>query len=146
MCMPYWKMILAGLMLSMQVPALAAGTPVNLYKNPNCGCCDLYAEHLEANGFAVKLINTTDMTSIRKKYGVPEKLEGCHTAIINGYVFEGLIPAEYVKRVLTERKPIKGIALPGMPVGAPGMPGNKRGPLTIYHISGQATPAVYASF
>ncbi len=146
MRMPYWKMILAGLTFSMQVPALAAGTPVNLYKNPNCGCCDLYAEHLEANGFTVKLINMTDMTSIKKKYGVAEKLEGCHTAIIGGYVFEGLIPAEHVKRVLNERKPVKGIALPGMPVGVPGMPGKKRGPLTIYYISGQATPGVYATF
>lgn len=144
--MQYWKAIFAGLALAAQVPALAAGTPVKLYKNPNCGCCDLYAEHLEAKGFDVKLVNMTDMTSIKKKYGVPEKLEGCHTALINGYVFEGLIPADYVRRVLNERKPVKGIALPGMPVGAPGMPGKKRGPLTLYYISDQASPTVYASF
>ena len=144
--MRYWKMILASLALAAQVPALAAGTPVKLYKNPNCGCCDVYAEHLEANGFSVKLVDMTDMTSVKKKYGVPEKLEACHTAIINGYVFEGLIPAEYVKRVLNERKPVKGIALPGMPVGVPGMPGKKRGPMTIYYVSGQATPTIYATF
>ena len=144
--MHYWKTILAGLALAVQVPALAANTPVNLYKNPDCGCCDIYAEHLEVNGFSVKLVDTTDMTSIKKKYGVPEKRKGCHTAIIDGYVFEGLIPAEYARRVLNERKPINGIALPGMPVGVPGMPGKTREPLTIYYISSQATSAVYTTF
>ena len=145
--MPYWKAMLTALSLAVHIPVLAAaGTPVNLYKNPNCGCCDIYGEYLEANGFTVDLVNTTDMTSIKKKYGVPEKLEGCHTAIIDGYVFEGLIPVEYVRRVLKERKPVKGIALPGMPVGTPGMPGKKLGPLTIYYISGQAAPPVYARF
>lgn len=144
--MPSWKSILTGLALAVHLPALAAGTPVDLYKNPNCGCCDIYAEHLQTNGFTVKLVNVTDMTSIKKKYAVPEKLEGCHTAIIDGYMFEGLIPAEYVRRVLNERKRVRGIALPGMPVGVPGMPGKKPGPLTIYYISGQATPAVYATF
>ena len=144
--MPCWKAVLIGLALAAHVPVLAAGTPVDLYKNPNCGCCDIYAKHLEANGFSVKLVNTTDMTSIKKKYGVPEKLEGCHTAIIDRYVFEGLIPAEYVRRVLNEHKPINGIALPGMPGGVPGMPGEKRGLLTIYYISGQAKPALYTTF
>lgn len=140
------KILLIALTLGLQLPAMAAGTPVKLYKNPNCGCCDVYAQHLEANGFKVELINTTDMASIKQKYAVPEKLEGCHTAIIEGYVVEGLVPAEHVKRLLKERSPAKGIALPGMPVGAPGMPGDKRGPLHIYYLGSGATPKVFASF
>lgn len=144
--MRYTKSLLMALILGLQSPVFAAGTPVKLYKNPNCGCCDIYARHLEANGFKVDLVNTTNMTPIKRKYGVPEKLEACHTAVIDGYVFEGLIPAEYVERVLAERKPMKGISLPGMPVGVPGMPGKKKETLHIYYIGEEATPRVFASF
>lgn len=144
--MRYPKILLMALTLGLQLPALAATIPVKLYKNPNCGCCDLYAKHLEANGFKVELINTTAMTSIKQKYGVPEKLEGCHTALIEGYVVEGLVPAEHVKRLLKERRSVKGVSLPGMPVGAPGMPGNKQAPLHIYYLDSGATPKIFASF
>lgn len=144
--MRHWKSLLMTLTIGVQLPAFAAGTPVQLYRNPNCGCCNIYADYLKTNGFDVQLVNTTDMLSIAKKYAIPEKLEGCHTAIIDGYIFEGLIPVEYVKRVLNERKPIKGISLPGMPVGAPGMPGTKKGPLHVYYISNASTPQIFASF
>jgi len=144
--MRYWKSLLMTLTISLQLPAFAAGTPVQLYRNPNCGCCNIYADYLKANGFDVQLVNTTDTSSIAKKYAIPEKLEGCHTAVINGYIFEGLIPVEYVKRVLNEHKPIKGISLPGMPVGAPSMPGKKKGPLSIYYIEDTPTPRIFATF
>ena len=144
--MRYWKPLLVTLTIGLQLPAFAAGTSVQLYRNPNCGCCNIYADYLKANGFDVHLVNTTDMSSIAKKYAIPEKLEACHTAIIDGYIFEGLIPVEYVKRVLNEHRPVKGISLPGMPVGVPGMPGNKRGPLNIYYISDLPSPQVFATF
>ncbi|OGB26683.1 MAG: metal-binding protein [Burkholderiales bacterium RIFCSPLOWO2_02_FULL_57_36] len=145
--MKTWKKtIFMTLLVGTQLPALAAGIPVNLYKNPHCGCCDVYAEHLKTNGFEVKMINTNDMASVKQKYSVPEKLEGCHTATINGYVFEGLIPAEHIKRVLTERLPLKGLSVPGMPVGAPGMPGNKKGPIHVYYLSTSSSPKIFASF
>ncbi len=144
--MRYLKPLVMTLIIALQLPAFAAGTPVQLYKNPNCGCCDIYADYLKANGFDVRLIDTFDMSSIAKKYAISEKLEGCHTAIINGDIFEGLIPVEYVKRVLNEHRAIKGISLPGMPVGVPGMPGNKQGPLNLYYISDLPSPRVFASF
>jgi hypothetical protein len=145
--MQAWKKTMAmTLLIGTQLPALAAGIPVNLYKNPNCGCCDAYAEHLEKNGFEVKLINTNDMASIKEKHNIPENLEGCHTATIEGYVFEGLIPAENIKQVLNERTPVKGLSVPGMPVGAPGMPGNKKGPIHVYYLSAASEPKVFASF
>lgn len=144
--MRYWKSLLMTLTIGLQLPAFASGTPVELYMNPNCGCCNIYADYLKANGFEVRIIKTTDLPSIKKKYAIPEKLEGCHTAIISGYIFEGLIPVEYVKRVLNERKSVKGISLPGMPVGVPGMPGNKQGPLNVYYISDLPSPQVFASF
>lgn len=140
------KTLLVGLFASLQLPALAAGIPVKLYKNPNCGCCDVYADHLKANGFDVQMVDTNDMASVKKKFGVQEKLEGCHTATINNYVFEGLIPAEHIKRVLDERQPVKGLAVPGMPVGAPGMPGHKKGPIHVYYLDASAKPKVFASF
>ncbi len=145
--MRFIKTLITALVLATQLPAIAEpATPVKLYKNPSCYCCDLYARHLEENGFKVDLINTTDMVSIKDKHGVPEKLEGCHTALIDGYVFEGLIPAQFVRQFLKEHRPVKGLALPGMPVGAPGMPGAKSKPLNVYLLSPNPSPTVYASF
>lgn len=143
--MRYWKIMLITLGIGLQPTALA-GTPVTLYKNPSCACCDIYADYLKGNGFDVKIVNTTDMASIKRKHGVPEKLEGCHTAVAGRYVFEGLIPVKYVKRVLNEQRPLKGLSLPGMPSGVPGMPGVKRGPLHVYYLSGESNPTVFATF
>lgn len=134
------------LVLGLPLPVLAASIPVQLYKNPQCTCCDDYASYLNKNGFDVKLINTNDMGGVKHKYAVPAKLEGCHTALIGKYVFEGLIPAEYIQRVLKEHPPIKGLSLPGMRVGAPGMPGEKTGPLNVYVLEDKPNPRLYASF
>jgi hypothetical protein len=134
------------LILGLPLPVLAANIPMTLYKNPNCRCCDDYAAYLKANGFDVQLINTSDMSSIKKKYAVPEKLEGCHTAVVKGYVFEGLIPVDNIKRVLNEHRRIRGLSVPGMPFGAPGMPGIKKGPINVYYLDTSSTPRVFASF
>lgn len=144
--MRYLKILLMVFTFSLELPALAAGIPVKLFKNPNCTCCDAWARHLEANGFKVQIVNATDLTSISQKYGVPENLEGCHTAIVDGYVVEGLVPVRYIKRLIKEHPQVKGIALPGMPLGVPGMPGAKSGPLSIYYIDASAPPRVFASF
>ena len=144
--MRYAKTLLAALVLAVQLPVMAAAIPVKLYKNPSCFCCDLYAKHLEENGFKVELINTTDMASIKQKYGIPAKLEGCHTAIVEGYVVEGLVPAKFVQQMLKEHRAIKGVSLPGMPVGAPGMPGAKAKPLNVYTLDASPSPAVFGSF
>ena len=121
----------------------AATIEAKLFKNPQCGCCDAYAEYLEQNGYEVTLENTTDMQSIKKQAGIPAELEGCHTMLVEGYVVEGLVPIDTLTRLLTEKPEIKGISLPGMPVGAPGMWGPKAGPLEIYTIS-NGEPTVYA--
>ncbi len=146
--MRYWKALITTLIIGLQVPAFAADITVKLYRNPSCGCCDLYARYLKSNGFNVEVIDTFDATAIHQKYGVPQRLEGCHTAIIGNYVFEGLIPAEYIKRVLDERQPIKGLSVPGMPVGAPGMPGAKQGPINVYYLdaASSSSPRIFASF
>ncbi|MFM0415904.1 DUF411 domain-containing protein [Paraburkholderia aromaticivorans] len=128
--------------------AVSAGGngPVKLYKNPNCYCCDLYARYLEESGLKVEMVDTTDMASIKQKYSVPEKLEGCHTAVVEGYVVEGLVPAQFVQKMFKEHLAIRGIALPGMPVGTPGMPGAKPSPLDVYTLDSSSPPKVFASF
>jgi len=144
--MRYSALVLTILTLGLQFPASAADPSAKLYKNPNCGCCEIYARHLETNGIDVEIINTTNMSSVRREHAVPEKLAGCHTTLIDGYIFEGMIPARYVKRVLNERMLINGLSLPGMPVGVPGMPGEQKGILHIYYLSDDKNPSVFASF
>ena len=116
---------------------------VTLYKNPECECCEGYADYLRHNGFEVKVIPTNDLTIIGEKYGIPDTLQPCHLSLMAGYVVGGHIPIEVIERLLSEKPQITGISLPGMPPGTPGMPGEKPGPLTIYEI-GQRPPKRYA--
>jgi hypothetical protein len=137
------------LALSVLVIALTGG-PTNaeqpyaatLYKNPECSCCEGYAAYLRENGFDVTVKPTHDLPLIKRQYGVPSELEGCHTTLVGGYVIEGHVPVNTLIRLLTEKPAIKGISLPGMPAGSPGMFGKKAGPFTIYEITDGPT-AVY---
>jgi len=116
-------------------------TTATLFKNPGCKCCDSYADYLRSNGFDVTVIENRNMTMIKQKHGVREDLEGCHTMIVSGYVVEGHVPVGPIKRLLTDKPAIKGITLPGMPAGSPGMSGTKEGPFTILSITGEDGPA-----
>ncbi|MBY0560103.1 DUF411 domain-containing protein [Hyphomicrobium sp.] len=116
-----------------------------LYKNPGCVCCDGYANYLRANGFNVTVIEHPNMTLIKQKYGVREDLEGCHSTVIGKYVVEGHVPVGPIKRLLAEKPDIKGISLPGMPQGSPGMSGTKEDPFEVLTITGHDGPApIYA--
>ena len=115
---------------------VAAGPPAaTVYKDPNCGCCQGYAEHLERAGFKVTVVNTSDLPEIKKKHAVPEALESCHTTLVGGYVVEGHVPISAVERLLSEKPAIKGIGMPGMPAGSPGMGGAKSEPFVVYELS-----------
>lgn len=113
-----------------------------LYKNPQCGCCETYADYLRENGFEVTVKPTHDLPLMKRQYGVPAELEGCHTTLVDGYVVEGHVPVNTLLRMLAEKPDIKGISLPGMPAGSPGMFGEKAGPFTIYEI-GDGSSKVY---
>jgi len=117
---------------------------VTLYKNPECGCCEGYADYLRQQGFRVTVVPTHDLTVMGEKYGIPDSLQPCHISLIGGYVVGSHIPIEVVNRLLSEKPQITGITLPGMPAGTPGMPGEKTGPLEIYEI-GKGPPKVYAT-
>jgi hypothetical protein len=102
--------------------AVAAAKPtVTVYKSPTCGCCKLWVTHLKDNGFPVKAEDLENLAPIKKQHGVPEALASCHTALVEGYVVEGHVPADLIDRLLRERPQVAGIAVPGMPIGSPGM-------------------------
>ena len=96
---------------------------VVVYKSPTCGCCSLWVDHMEAAGFTVKAENVLDMAAVKHREGVPMDLSSCHTAIIGDYVFEGHIPARVIQDFLGEAPELAGLAVPGMPIGSPGMEG-----------------------
>ncbi len=94
---------------------------ITVYKNPQCGCCIKWIRYLEDKGYKVEAINTRDIYAVKKKLGVPEKLASCHTAVIDGYVVEGHAKVRDIRKLLVTRPDVKGIAVPGMPIGTPGM-------------------------
>ena len=109
--------------------AAAADKPViTVYKGRFCGCCSAWVEHLKENGFDARVHEVSDVTPYREKYGVPEALASCHTAVIGGYAIEGHVPAADIRRLLRERPKARGIAVPAMPMGSPGMPGSRKDP------------------
>lgn len=100
-----------------------ASLTVTVYKNPSCGCCRGWIQHMQGAGFRVRVENVGDPTPIRQRLGVPAETGSCHTAQVGRYFVEGHVPAEDVKRLLVEHISAKGLVAPGMPVGSPGMPG-----------------------
>ncbi len=94
---------------------------VVVHKDPNCGCCGGWAEHIQAAGFPVQLNDTADLAAVKQKLGIGDGMMACHTSEIDGYVVEGHVPVEDIKKLLAERPQARGLVLPGMPVGTPGM-------------------------
>ena len=129
------SLMLAVALLVAATMARAEPVAVTMYKNPQCGCCEEYAKYLRQHGFKVTVTPTHNMSQISRQNGVPEKLSGCHTMLVGGYVVEGHVPVGAINKLLTERPSIKGISLPGMPEGSPGMTGVKAAPFEILEIS-----------
>jgi hypothetical protein len=125
----------AALLLANGAPSLAGEKDVTLYKSPQCGCCEDYADYLRQNGFEVTVKPTHDLAAMSREAGVPDDVQGCHLSFIEGYVVSGHVPVGTVRKLLSERPDIKGVTLPGMPLGSPGMSGTKEGPFEILGIS-----------
>lgn len=150
---PSRRYALAGLAALLVVPAWAAaprgaGPLVEVWKSPTCGCCKDWVTHLEAHGFTVK-VNDTGNAAVRKRLKVAEKYGSCHTALVGGYVIEGHVPARDIQRLLKERPAAVGLAVPGMPIGSPGMDGpeygNQRDPYDVLLLRADGGVAVFAS-
>ncbi|MBW8270809.1 MULTISPECIES: DUF411 domain-containing protein [Roseomonadaceae] len=124
----------------------APGIRVEVWQDPNCGCCGGWVRHMRGAGFEVVAHDTAELDAVKRANGVPEALWSCHTALVEGYVVEGHVPVGALARLLAERPDIRGISLPGMPLGSPGMNGPKTEPFIIYTLPRDpaAEPAVYA--
>jgi hypothetical protein len=117
---------------------------ITIYRDPSCSCCGGWIEHLEAQGFQTNSVSTPDVDSLKQQYGVPDHLTSCHTAIADGYVIEGHVPAEEIKRLLAEQPTVTGITVPGMPVGTPGMEsGDERESFTVFSFDKQGNSEVF---
>jgi hypothetical protein len=137
----------AGVLMAGRAFAQAALPKVVVTKDPNCGCCGGWVEHMKAAGFPVEVVTTPQVNRVKARLGVPDDLASCHTAEVGGYVIEGHVPADAVKRLLAEKPQAKGLAVPGMPVGSPGMEVKGVDPDTyevvLFGPSGQTTFARY---
>lgn len=139
-------LVVGILMLGASGPALAADLPkVTVYKSPTCGCCVKWADQLKASGFPVETINVRDVVPIKQRYRVPPQLGSCHTAVVDGYVVEGHVPIEDVLRLLRERPDTQGIAVPGMPIGSPGMEGPNPQAFKVYAFDAAGAIEEYAT-
>ena len=117
--------------------------PVALFKNPGCECCDGYAAYLRQHGFTVSVKESEKLASISTQAGIPAELQGCHTAFVGGYVVDGHVPVEAIEKLLAERPALKGLALPGMPLGSPGMGGDKAAPFIVQAIDSRGRTSAY---
>ncbi|NJL88339.1 MAG: DUF411 domain-containing protein [Leptolyngbyaceae cyanobacterium SM1_1_3] len=117
-------------------------TEATVYRSPSCNCCGRWIEHIEEQGFAVDDHLSNEMDSIKQRYGVPEDLESCHTALIDGYVIEGHVPASDIRRLLAKQPDVIGLSAPGMPMSAPGMDMEPE-PYTVFAFDGSGQTTVF---
>lgn len=121
----------------------AAGPAVTIWKSPDCECCGGWASYMRRLGYDVTISETADIAEVKERLGVPADLQSCHTSRVEGYVLEGHVPAAAIAKLLAERPELKGIALPGMPTGAPGM-GGPAGSYRIMSFDGIGRPRLFA--
>jgi hypothetical protein len=139
------RTILAGA-LGLPLLAHAAAPVINVYKSEFCGCCEEWVKHLKANGFTVKTSNVDNPSDYREKAGIPDQLGSCHTGIVAGYALEGHVPASEIKRLLKEKPRAKGLAVPAMPMGSPGMEGPRKDPYDVLLVQANGRTAVYKHY
>jgi len=119
--------LFAAIASLLQTGTLFAGEKqvITVHKDPTCGCCSGWVQHLQNAGFVTKVLDTSDIDAVKQRLGVPDDLAACHTAEAAGYVIEGHVPAAALKRFLAEKPQATGLAVPGMPIGSPGMEGGR---------------------
>lgn len=135
------------LMLSSQLEAKSTAKEIRVYASKSCGCCHKWVKHLESNGFKVKTTLMDDVYVMKEKLKVPDKLQSCHTAIVDGYVIEGHVPALAIKKLLSKKPTLKGIAAPGMPIGSPGMEdGNNKESYNVIGFGEKGEESIFMKF
>lgn len=135
----------AAIGIYLLAPKTVQAAEMVVYKSPTCGCCKKWIDHMRDNGFDVEVREQHNVTPVKDKLGVPERLRSCHTAKVAGYIVEGHVPADVVRRLLDEKPDVVGIAVPGMPMGSPGMEGFRKDPYDIITFSSTGKMSVFAS-
>lgn len=114
-------LLFIGLLGACAAPAAPTARTMTVYKSPTCGCCSAWISHLEQAGYTITVKDQANLSPVKAAQGVPPAMQSCHTALIDGYVIEGHVPVADIERLLRDRPAIRGIAVPGMPIGSPGM-------------------------
>ena len=135
-----------GDVVSAPTVAFVDTIPLIVYKSPTCGCCQNWADTLRAHGFRVVAVDTSDVGAVKRALGVPDMLGSCHTGLVDDYVIEGHVPPADIRRVLSERPQIAGLAVPGMPRGSPGMEGPQHDSYHVLSFDRTGATRVYSSY
>ncbi len=138
--------VVGGLLLVVSAPNAKGGVLVEMYKSPTCGCCGGWLAAMDEAGYATSSKAVDDMAAIKQGAGVPEDMQSCHTAFVEGYWIEGHVAPAAVQKLLSERPDVAGLAVPGMPQGAPGMSGQKEGPIVVYAVFADGSFEPYFTF
>ena len=148
--------ILAGIIISIGIVSIGimfymesvyAKPLVTVYKTSTSGCCSNWVKHMEENGFRIRAMDVQDLYSIKQQFGIPGNLASCHTAIVDGYLVEGHVPASDVQRLLSGKHDVAGISVPGMPVGSPGMEmGNRVDRYAVYSFDKKGNPVIFSQY
>lgn len=132
--------------LSVPVLAMAAAPVIEVFKSESCGCCAAWVEHLKANGFTTRVKNVENPSDYRARAGIPEEFGSCHTGMVQGYAIEGHVPAGDIKRLLAQKPKAKGLAVPGMPLGSPGMEGPRKDPYDVLLVQPDGKTRVFKHY
>lgn len=149
----FWRILAASILVAGLIPQISCSDAakqaelesITVYKSPTCGCCAKWVTHLQENGFEVETIDLQDMNPVKTEAGISRQLASCHTAKTGGYVIEGHVPASDIKRLLKERPNVAGLTVPGMPMGSPGMEGNRKDNYDVLMFTKTGETAVFSS-
>jgi hypothetical protein len=146
MSTPRLKRLLSALLVCVPLAAGAAAPVIEVYKSPTCGCCEEWIKYLRANGFTVNAHDVQEPAQYRARFGIPEQMGSCHTATVQGYALEGHVPAADIKRLLATKPKAKGLAVPGMVSGSPGMEGARRDAYDVLLVQESGKATVYKHY
>ena len=135
-----------GASVAMPLLAKAAAPVIDIYKTESCGCCGAWVEHLKANGFITRVVDVENPSDYRERGGIPNALGSCHTGMVQGYAIEGHVPASDIKRLLATRPKARGLAVPGMPLGSPGMEGPRKDPFDVLLVDANGRSSVFKHY
>jgi len=135
-----------GASVAMPLLAMTAAPVIEVFKTESCGCCSAWVEHLKANGFVTRVVNVDNPSDYRERSGIPNELGSCHTGLVQGYAIEGHVPASDIKRLLATKPKARGLAVPGMPLGSPGMEGPRKDPFDVLLVDAKGRSSVFKHY